>query len=225
MRVSWRSEWPHWVIIAGMFLLAAVLWPSAPESYPVHWNWAGQVDRYAGKVEGLLGFPLGVLGLYFLLLLLPRVDPGRANYARFAGAYSAIRLAISVGAASMFGVTLLAAYGSPVDTTLMVFLLIGGLLVVMGNYMGKIRPNWFVGIRTPWTLSSRRSWDKTHRLGGWLLILMGLALMAAAALRTPLAFGMATALFVGGMVWMVVYSYLVWREDPDRRPPFGATPS
>ncbi|MGE5619135.1 MAG: SdpI family protein [Sphingomonadaceae bacterium] len=222
MRVSWRSEWPHWIIIAGMILLAAAVWPTAPDSYPVHWNWAGQVDRYGGKAEVLLGFPLGTLALYLLLLLVPRVDPHRENYPRFAGAYSVIRLAITVGAALMYGVTLLAGYGAPVDTTLILFLLIGGLLVVLGNYMGKIRQNWFVGIRTPWTLSSRRSWNKTHRLGGWILIAMGLALMLAALLRSPLVFGLVTVLVVAGVVWIIVYSYLVWRDDPDRRSPFGA---
>lgn len=87
MRTNWRTEWPHWAMLAAMFLLAAVTWRSAPDRLPVHWGLGGEVDRYGGRFEGLLGLPTLALGLYLLLRWLPRIDPGRANYAQFAGAY------------------------------------------------------------------------------------------------------------------------------------------
>lgn len=182
MRVTWRSELPMWLLLAGMFALAAITWAWAPNRIPVHWDVAGQVDRYGSKAEGLLGIPLLAAGVYLLMLLLPRVDPGRANYDRFAGAYLVIRTGIITLLALLYGVVHLWIRGRQVDVTAVVPLLVGGLLVVVGNLMGKIRPNWFVGIRTPWTLSSQTAWSSTHRVGGWVFVGMGLVVMAAGTL-------------------------------------------
>ncbi len=224
MRISWRTEWLNWVLIAGMFLLTAFTWSSAPDRFPVHWNWAGQIDGYGNKGQVLLGYPIGALGLYLLLLFLPRIDPGRANYQRFSGAYTVLRLALTAAAATIYAATLFSGLGYPVDTTRVVLSLVGALLMVLGNYMGKLRPNWFVGIRTPWTLSSRASWTKTHRMGGRLFIAVGLALIIATALQSQWAFLASATLFGVSILWIIVYSYLVWRTDPNRVPPAGSQP-
>ncbi|MDQ7842908.1 MAG: DUF1648 domain-containing protein [Armatimonadota bacterium] len=225
MRLSWKSELPPVLLLAGMFLLAAVSWPAAPDRIPVHWNVAGQVDRYGGKVEGLLLIPLLALGLYLLLLALPWIDPGRANYPHFAGAYQTIRLTLVVFLALVYGIVHLWIRGRQVAVGAWVPLLTGGLLVIFGNLMGKIRPNWFIGIRTPWTLSSKLAWMRTHRLGGWLLIGLGLLLMALAVVRAVWAIWLVVAAGLGFTLWAVVYSYLVWRTDPDKVPPAGTLPA
>ncbi|HEX9016575.1 MAG TPA: SdpI family protein [Chloroflexota bacterium] len=216
MRIVWRTEVPNWIILAGMFLVAAVSWTSAPERYPVHWNLAGQVDRYGGKTEGLLLMPVMTLAIYLALVFVPRIDPLRANYERFRGTYGAMRLVFTVSMAIIYGIMLLSGAGYPIDTSRVIPMVVGGMLVVVGNFLGKIRPNWFVGIRTPWTLSSRKSWVKTHRLGGWLFILVGLSLMLTGLVRTVWSFELMMAVFVASMVWMIAYSYVVWRSDPDR---------
>ena len=216
MRIDRRTEWPHWVLILGMFAWAAVSWSTAPDRFPVHWNVAGEVDRYGGKIEGLLVLPVMTLVIYLLLIFLPLVDPGRANYPRFAGAYATIRLSVTVLLTAVYGLSQLAAYGSSIDVSLVISILVGGLLIVIGSILDQIRPNWFVGIRTPWTLSSQRSWTRTHRLGGRLFVLMGLAIIAAGLARLPLAFLGAGIVVIASLIWMVVYSYLVWRSDPDR---------
>ena len=87
--------------------------------------------------------------------------------------------------------------------------------MVCGNLMGKLRPNWFVGVRTPWTLSSKMSWNKTHRLAGWMLMLMGLLLAALAVFRTTWMLVVMVAVDVVCLAWMVIYSYLVYRRDPE----------
>ncbi len=173
MRLTWKSELPQLMLIAGMFVLAAVSWPSAPEQIPVHWHISGRVDRYGGKFEGLLLLPLLALGLYLLLLFLPRIDPRRANYARFRNAYLTVRVAIFLFIALIYGFMLLWIGGTRLNPSVVVPAMIGVLFVVLGIPMGKIRPNWFVGIRTPWTLTSELSWRKTHRLGRWVFILVG----------------------------------------------------
>jgi len=99
------------------------------------------------------------------------------------------------------------------------------MFLMLGNVMGKIRPNWFVGVRTPWTLSSKTSWTKTHRLAGWLFIGMGLLAFAWALVQTTWMFVAMMAVDVACAVLIVVYSYLVYRTDPLRSSPAGTSPA
>jgi len=225
MKTSWKTELPLLLLVAAMFALAAVSWSTAPDRIPVHWGLNGQVDRYGGKVEGLLLPPVMAAFVYLVMLFLPRIDPGRANYQRFLGAYYALRVAVLVTLAVVTGIIHLSMRGQPVDVPRLVGLTVGGLFFLVGNLMGKIRPNWFVGVRTPWTLSSKRSWTRTHRLAGWVFVLGGLCIMGAGLFRTPAAVGLAVAVMAIGVLGTVVYSYVVWRTDPDRVPPAGTLPS
>ncbi len=225
MNVTWRTEWPHWLLLGGMFLLAAMTWPWAPEQIPMHWSIDGQVDRYGGRFEGLLAMPLLSLVVYAGMLLMPRVDPGRANYRQFSSPYAILRLAILTVLAALYGVVHLWIRGMEVDVATIASLLVGGLLVLLGGLLGKIRPNWFVGVRTPWTLSSKLAWTKTHRLAGGLFIAMGVALVAAGQLRSSWALVTAFGFMGASLLWLVAYSYLVWRADPDKTPPAGTLPA
>lgn len=226
MKTSWKVELPQWALIAGMFLLAAVTWSSAPERIPLHWDLYGRPDGYGGKAEGLLAIPLLALGVYLLLVLLPRVDPGRANYASFAGAYAILRLSIIAVLAAVYSIIHTWIRGVALAVETLVPFLVGALFVVMGSLMGKVRPNWFVGVRTPWTLSSKRSWVKTHRMAGWLFVAIGLAVLGAALAGRPLVTLVVLAgLLATAIAWLLAYSYLVWRNDPEAHPPAGTRPA
>ncbi len=225
MKLDWRTEWPQWLLLAAMFALAAASWGSAPERIPVHWGLGGQPDRWGGRFEGLLGIPLLALAVYLLLAFLPRVDPGRANYAAFAGPYATLRLGVLLVLAAIDGLIQLWMRGHRASVATWVPLLVGALFVLVGNLLGKVRPNWFVGIRTPWTLSSKRSWSRTHRAGGWLFVVLGLLLMAAALLRSRGAVVAVLAAGAAGVLGLVVYSYRVWKADPDKTPPAGTLPA
>ena len=113
MKIDWRFELPQLAVLAGMFIAAATCWSTVPDRIPVHWNLAGEIDRYGGKFEGLLLVPLISLGLYGLLLLLPRIDPGRANYAGFWRAYTIIRCLLIGFMAVVYSAMLITAYGVP----------------------------------------------------------------------------------------------------------------
>ncbi len=224
MRLTWKTELPQLMLIAGMFVLATVYWSSAPEQIPVHWDISGRVDRYGGKFEGLLLLPLLALGLYLLLLFLPRIDPRRSNYARFRNAYLTVRVAILVFIALIYGFMLLWLGGIRLNPSVVVPAMIGVLFVALGIPMGKIRPNWFVGIRTPWTLTSELSWRKTHRLGRWVFILAGVVFLASSLASALGASSTTTIPWIGlvlllaAVLFLVVYSYFVWRVDPERVP-------
>ena len=224
MKLSLRSELPQLALIAAMFALAAWAWPRLPEQIPTHWNLRGEVDGHGSKFVGLLVLPLTVLGLYLLMMVLPLFDPGRANYRSFAKAYNVLRIVMVVFMAMLYTATVAAAMGRKVDITSVAFLGTAALFFVIGNVMGKIRPNWFVGVRTPWTLSSKLSWDKTHRLAGWVFLLMGAAFAALAFVRSTWALVAILIFNAVCLLWIVVYSYLVYRSDPNPMPPAGTSP-
>ena len=224
MKLFGRVDWFSLAVIAVMFAMAAWAWPQVPERIPVHWNIRGEVDGYGGRFVGLLLLPLAALGVYMLMQLARLVDPGKANYENFAQAFAMIRLVFVLFMATIYGVMVRAAFGHVVAMGTIMFLAMGVLFIVLGNFMGKLRPNWFVGVRTPWTLSSRLSWDKTHRLAGWLFVLMGALFFVLVFFQKPWALGVVLAIDVVSILWMVLYSYLVYRSDPHRVTPAGATP-
>ena len=219
MKSDWRLELGMLLVIAAMFAAAAAVWPSAPDAIPVHWNVSGEVDRYGGRFEGLLLLPLAALVIYLLMRYLPRIDPLRANYARFSGAYTAIRAAVLALMAGIYGMVIAWVQQKPVDMSKLVPAALGGLFLLLGSVLGRVKPNWFVGIRTPWTLSSARSWERTHRLGGWLFMGLGLLFL----LTGVFGLGSAGVGVFGAMLAVVVvlfvYSYFVWRADPEKQAP------
>lgn len=224
MKIDWRVELPALALLSAMLIAGVWAWPGAPERIPVHWNLSGEVDRYGGRFEGLFGLPLIACVLYVLMLVFPRIDPGRANYASFAGVYVVLRLAILSLLAALTAIVHLTIRGQRVSMASALPVLMGALFVVIGGLMGKLRPNWFVGIRTPWTLSSKVSWTRTHRLAGWLVLVSGLSMLAA----TPAGPRIAQRVMIGSMVLTsvisVAYSYFVWRTDADKLPPAGSLP-
>jgi uncharacterized membrane protein len=224
MKLNWRAEIVQLVPIAAMLILGALCWSHVPDRIPVHWNIQGEVDGYGGKFTGLVLLPLIMLGMYLLLLVLPVLDPGRANYPSFAGAYNAIRLTLTLFFSCIYVVTVLVALGYRVNMSTVIGLAMGLLFMILGNVMGKIRPNWFVGVRTPWTLTSKLSWTKTHRLAGWLFILMGLMAVAWALVQVQWVLVLMVIVDVGCGLAMVVYSYLVYRTDPARMTPADTSP-
>lgn len=225
MLTTWRSELPLWVCLAVMFVASAIVWPLAPESIPVHWNFAGQADRFGGRFEGLLAIPLISLALSCLLWVLPKIDPARANYESFRSAFWLIRAAILGLFAVLHSGILLVATGHTLNMGTVVSISVGVMLIVIGNVMGKIRPNWFVGVKTPWTLSSRSSWNKTHRLAGWLFIAMGLVFAAFGIWQTRFMLTFAIAIVFFSIAWMVIYSFVIWRNDPERLSPSAISPA
>jgi len=225
MKVSWRTELPQWFAIAAMFALAAWAWPRLPESIPIHWNIHGEVDGYGSKFVGLLLLPLTMLGMYWMLRLIYLIDPGKQNYASFSTTLAIIRTTILFFLAVIYCAAVLTTFGHNVNMTTIACFAVGAMFNILGNFMSKIRPNWFVGVRTPWTLSSKTSWNKTHRLAGWLFLLMGLLIVATGAIQTFWMF--LTMAVINGLclAWMVIYSYLVYRQDPHRISAAGVSPS
>jgi uncharacterized membrane protein len=207
--------------VIGMLILSAWAWPQIPDGaqVPIHWGIDGTPDGYGPKWLGLLGIPILTVLVVALLLVIPRFEPRRANLERSATAYVAVGIAVTLFVTALHVAAVLAALGENVNLGMVASIGIGLAFVVMGNYLGKTRSNWFFGIRTPWTLSSDRSWTRTHRLGGVAFVVIGLLVIVTALVAGP---SVAIWVLLGGMaasvIGLLAYSYLVWRDDPDRQP-------
>ena len=223
MKAGWIADATCAVLVLGMFLYGALAWPNAPDRFPMHWNLHGEVDRWGGRFEGLFVLPLIALATSLLLRFLPRVDPGRANYDNFAGAWATMRVTVAAILTVVYGIVQVAARGRAIEVRTVMPLAIGALFVVLGNLLGKLRPNWFFGIRTPWTLSSAESWNRTHRAGGWVFIGLGLLMIVSGLLAPGRSILIVVALVLLATFGLAVYSYVVWRRDPDKVPPAGRT--
>ena len=215
-----RSRWLGPVVVAAMLGFLAVAWPHLPARMAVHWNASFQVDRWGTRLGAAGPFPVMALFFWVLIPLLRRIDPRRENYDRFDPTFwivvNLLVLMLAVMEVAIVGFNL----GWPIDMQRVVLSLVGLLFVALGNYMPRVRSNWWMGIRTPWTLSSEGVWRETHRLGGRTFVLGGLVTIAAAFLPRLLAPWVALAgLLVGGFV-PVVYSYVLWRREAvERRSP------
>lgn len=190
--------------------------PGAP--VPIHWNIDGRADGFAEAWLALSMMPLATAAVGALLAFLPRIDPRRANLARSATAYRWIGGAGIVLLAAVHVLVVLAAIGRELPVDRFVGIGAGLVFVVAGNFLSKTRSNWMMGIRTPWTLSSERSWDRTHRLGSYLFIVAGLGVMVAAVVAPPpVIFGVLIGTLVVMVPVLFAYSFVAWRDDPERR--------
>ena len=164
------------------FGLTILFYNKLPEQIPIHWNWAGKVDNYANKLYGAFFAPITMVLIWIGMLLLPNIDPKRANYKKFEPSYEIV---IGVIVTFLFGfqmsiILVSLDYNISIDKIIM--LMMGAMFIVIGNYLPKAKSNFFYGIKTPWTLSSDISWRKTHRLGGKLFVFSGILIIISTLL-------------------------------------------
>jgi uncharacterized membrane protein len=214
-----RREWIQLLILAVPFFAAALLWDRLPDQMPIHWNIHGQVDGYAGRAFGAFFLPcmnaVTIVFISIVALIDPRVRKQDAETrAGSLRVFRGVRLALSLFLTALSLTTLGIAIGMPLDVSRIICAGMALLFLVLGNLMGKIRPNYFLGVRTPWTLESREVWQKTHRLAGKLMV-GGSAVMLAGALLLPskasVLFILPVALLIAAIP--IVYSYVIYKKQ------------
>jgi len=210
-----RSRWFGLVIAALAIVLSIWAYPSLPPTVATHWNFRGEPDGFSGRLMAVLIGPLVILFLTLLFNVLPRLDPRRANYAKFVSTYWLFANAVIAFMLIAHALVLATGLGYSVRIDRWMPIGIGVLLIFLGNYLTRIEPNWFIGIRTPWTLSSDTVWRKTHRTGGFVMVLAGLAVAATAFLPHAMFLPLVIAALVVAVVTPLVQSYILWkREQP-----------
>jgi uncharacterized membrane protein len=201
------------LIIVAQVLISLATYPFLPNIVPTHWNAAGQIDSYAPKWVNAVLFPAISLGMYILIRVLMSAGP-RLGYQQQRGMPQVVNLIVVAVLLLLLVVQLTVtaiSLGLPVDITFVLSLSLSVLFMFIGNYMGKLRRNFWAGIRTPWTLASDAAWERTHRLGGWLFVLAGL-LGVIMSFVPPLRVWGLVAVIMLAVVATIVYSYVIYQH-------------
>jgi len=176
-----------------------------------HWNAQGQVDGYMSKFWGIFLFPLMFIGLYLLFLLIPKIDPLKKNILKFRKYYDIFILVIMLFLFYIFILTILTNLSYSFNMTTMLMPAIGFLFFGIGMFMKKLKRNWFIGIRTPWTISNDEVWKKTHILGAKHFKLLGIIIFFGIFFQKYLLWFILVPVMIS-VVWLVVYSYLEYKK-------------
>ena len=201
-------------MIAIATLAGVLLWDQLPDQMPSHWNINDQVDGYTPKFWGVFLLPLITLGMFLLFLAIPSIDPMKANIAQFRGAFNLFIVLMAGFMLYLYGLTLAWSLGyTNFRMSGAMLPAIGLLFIFIGFVMRQAKRNFFIGIRTPWTLSSDTVWNETHRIGAVLFMISGALAFLGGFFGGTTAFWMMFAPIIGSTVFLLIYSYLLYRRE------------
>ena len=196
-------------IMAGVFL-----WNQLPEQMASHWNANDEVDGTMPKFWGVFLMPIVTLGMFALFIFIPNMDPLKANIVEFRETFNLFIVFFVTFMLYVHILTLIWSLGYnnfKMSTALLP--IIGLMFIFIGYMLRKARRNFFIGIRTPWTLSSDTVWSKTHQLGSILFMLSGVFAMIGGFFGGMLAFWLMFVPLIGSTLFLVVYSYVLYRNE------------
>ncbi|MEJ9304722.1 SdpI family protein [Priestia megaterium] len=201
----------------GITLLTLVAWlialPHLPATMPIHWGANGEADGFATKINAMI-LTVGIMVLiYFIIAFVPRIDPRKENYKYFSKTYNIVLNAVLLLFFFVNMSTILQGLGYNVPMSYIAPIMAGLVFIIIGNYLQRVRSNYFMGIRTPWTLSNENVWKKTHRLSGKIFFIGGLLILISAFLPD----GYKSVIMWGSIVLCVaipyLYSYLAYKKE------------
>jgi len=200
-------------MMAIMFAVGVWVFPQLPARIPTHWNAMGQIDGWAAKsLTSVFAEPLMALGFYVLFMVMPYLDPKRYNVIKSKGVYVLVLNLVTALILLMYIGGLTAAFDRSLPMDRLSLVGIGLMLVVLGNYMGRVKSNWTLGVRSAWTLSDDRVWLKANRLGGRLFMLAGALTIVGAALPAPWGTGILLTAMALILPITYVYSLRTYRK-------------
>ena len=205
------SRWLAVILLAAFYVLAVALYNRMPDPMASHWNAEGTVDGYTSRFWGMFLMPFIVTGLALLFVVIPRIDPLKANIARFRDTYEWFVAAFLGYMLYIYVMTLAWNLGYSFDFSRMMVPAMAGLFFFIGVLIGRARRNYFIGIRTPWTLANDEVWDRTHKLGG--VLFKAAALISLLGIFFPdLAIWFIIAPVVAVSVVTTAASYIIYRR-------------
>ena len=202
------------LMIAAATIVGVALWNQLPDPMASHWNVNDQVDGYTSKFWGVFMLPLVTLGMLLLLIIIPSIDPLKANIAQFRDVFN---LFITLMVAFMLYVYALSLRWNLGYTEFgmskALLPAMGILFFFVGYLLRKAKRNFFIGIRTPWTLSSDNVWDETHRIGSVLFMIAGALAFVGSLFGGVTAFWFLFAPIIGATLITLVYSYVLYQRE------------
>jgi uncharacterized membrane protein len=210
---------PYWIIAIVLTALAwglsAWLYPGLPDRIPTHWNIQGKVDGYGEKTWATFLVPAMMIGFLVLFAFLPALSPKHFEVDSFRSTYLYIMVLTTAFFLFMHGVILLSTWQEVRQGPKFLDVgraIVGGMFLFfafLGNVMGKVRKNFYIGIRVPWTLASDRVWNDTHRLAAWLMVIGGIVGFLLVVLGVPIAWWI--GVLIATFLVPVVYSFVHYK--------------
>ncbi len=186
-----------------------------PDTVPIHWGINGQADGYGPKWVGTILYPLLSVGIYALVRVLLVVGP---RLGQQGDALANLNLAKTILAGIILFmliiqlVTIAESLGIGIDVSMVIMLALSVLFIFLGNYMGKMRRNFWMGVRTPWSLSNSVVWERTNRMGGWLFVAVGLVGIPCSFIPALRLWGILVPI-IAATVFLYIYSYVCYRQQ------------
>ena len=209
-----KKELPLIAIVLLPFVYIAFIWDKLPAKIPIHWNFKGEIDRYDEKVEILFIPILLPLLVYVIFSIIPKIDP-KQKLNNMGNKLQSLKFLLTT---LMSGLALFIIYSSQTKMAAspnIIFLFVGVLYVVLGNYFKTLKANYFIGIRTPWTLESEHVWKETHLLGGKLWFFGGLLVILSALFLNEMM-NKTVFLMITAIITLIptAYSFLLFKKEP-----------
>jgi uncharacterized membrane protein len=212
MKLTLKKELPLIGIVLAPFVYLAIIWNTLPERVPTHWNYKGEIDNWGDKYSliGLL-FLLPVL-TYVLLLVIPKIDP-KKKIEQMGGKYYQLKFILVLFMSTLAFIILHISVNQSTSSANLIFIPIGVLFIALGNYFKVIQPNYFIGIKTPWTLESKEVWKLTHTLAGKLWIAGGLIIILSSLTIAKSIFIYVFIVTIAILTLVpLIYSYIKFKE-------------
>lgn len=203
-------------IILLSFVVAIYFSPKMPDIMASHWNAQGKVNDYMPKFWGLFLMPIVSLAMLLLFLLIPKIDPLKKNIEKFRKYYEGFILLVIVFMFYIYILTLLWNLGLRFNMTAIMLPALGILFFYAGILIENAKRNYFIGIRTPWTLNNEKVWNKTHALGGKLFKVSGIIALAGVFFQ-KFAIWFCIIPIISVSIYLIFYSYFEYQKVKKRR--------
>jgi uncharacterized membrane protein len=202
------------IIIFLLMIIGALLYyPKIPNKIPTHWNATGQADGFGGR-NSIFIIPIMFLVILILFFILPLMEVFRDNMIKIYKYFYAFKIIFSLFFAVLFVATLLPTIGYDINVSRVVIAMIGILFIALGFILPKLKRNFMFGIRTGWTMSSDKVWDKTHKIGGALFALTGIiTIVLLFVLKLEALFWVFLTLMILVSLFLVFYSYYLYKKS------------
>lgn len=212
MKLTLRQELPLIGMVSIPFIYLAYIWNDLPDKVPMHWNLVGEIDRYGSKGELLIIPILLPLLAYIMMILIPKIDP-KDKIKNMGSKYQSIKLVLIIFMSCLAVFLINISKEQSLGNSNYIIIFLGALIMMIGNYFKTIKANYFIGIRTPWTLESEVVWNETHKMAGMLWFLGGLAIILHSIVyfhKSNFAFLIVISIVI--TLVPVVYSYFRFRK-------------
>lgn len=205
-----------WTLIIASVVIGVFVYPALPERIASHWNTHGQVDGYMPKFWGVFLLPIVIAVMYLFFMLIPKIDPLRKNIEAFRSQYNALIFLISLFLFYISTLSIVWNLGIHFDMTRAILPSIGLLIFYLGVLIRHAKRNWFVGIRTPWTLSSDEVWRKTHNVGSALFKAAGFIAILSYFMPDLALYLVMIPIFVT-VLFLIIYSYVLYQKELENK--------